>query len=70
MVIRGNNGGDGWVIVPATVRLMDKGSACSVNKANCRILMVSIGEHEWDLYVPEDEFDAAMIKHVEKGESE
>ena len=70
MVIRGNNGGDGWLIVPATVRLMSKGSARPVDKAKCRILMVSIGDHEWDLYVPEDEFDAAMIEHVEKGESE
>ena len=46
--------------IPATVTVLAKRVARPVGEANQRILTVSLGDWEWDLYVPEDEFACAM----------
>ena len=50
--------------IPATVTVLSKRVARPVEHANERILTVSLGGYEWDLYVPEDEFSAAMATMV------
>jgi hypothetical protein len=50
--------------IPATVTVLAKRVARPVERANERILTVSLGGWEWDLYVPEDEFSAAMAGMV------
>ena len=50
--------------IPATVTVLSKRVARPVEHANERILTVSLGGHEWDLYVPEDEFSSAMATMV------
>ena len=46
--------------IPATVTVLAKRVARPVERANERILTVNLGGYTWDLYVPEDEFSAAM----------
>ena len=46
--------------IPAKVTVLAKRVARPVEHANERILTVSLGGYEWDLYVPEDEFSCAM----------
>ena len=50
--------------IPATVTVLAKRVARPVEHANERILTVELGGHTWDLYVPEDEFSAAMATMV------
>ena len=50
--------------IPATVTVLAKRVARPVEESNQRILTVSLGGWEWDLYVPEDEFSAAMAEMV------
>ena len=46
--------------IPATVTVLAKRVARPVGQANQRILTVSLGDHHWDLYVHENEFEDAM----------
>ena len=46
--------------IPATVTVLAKRGRRPHQQAIERIITVSLGGHEWDLYVPEDEFSAAM----------
>ena len=50
--------------IPATVTVLAKRVRRPHQQANERIITVSLGGHEWDLYVPEDEFSAAMATMV------
>ena len=50
--------------IPAKVTVLAKRVARPVEHANERILTVELGGHTWDLYVPEDEFSAAMATMV------
>ena len=52
------------LIIPATVEAMPKRGAIWVEHADKRRLVVSLGGHEWDLLVPEDEFSSAMATMV------
>jgi hypothetical protein len=46
--------------IPATVTVLSKRVRRPHQQANERIITVSLGDWEWDLYVPEDEFACAM----------
>ena len=46
-------------VVPATVTVLDKRSLSKDGTVK-RIVTVILGNYDWDIYVPENEFAAAM----------